>query len=294
MRARPGHQTRRGQGACDRTEKEVDVKKWLTVLGVIAVCGFSARSALATGTLADNGALVLSFNDQTGQTMITGTNDGTFIWTASGGSNTGNRLARYNQDGSVNQIYAPGIDFRCLYIGAGNQLYAKEFCGATYAISQNGVPTPICAVSDPDCQSKGGLSAGYSSLYLRSSSTVYEFNAANCASQGSFALSGMNINENNYPEMIQLAVAPGGRLLTFADGVVSEWPVGGGSRIGTCNLAINSPTDFDTNFSFGVGADNRVYVWDAGRGLWTVWDIGLGGQTPVAAQTWGKLKSIYR
>jgi hypothetical protein len=267
------------------------MRKLLALACLVALVG--ATDALASGTLYDNGVLQFTFGDQTGYTPISADNDGTYIWTASGGG--GNPLGRYNQDGSPNGYYPVGLDFRSLFVSNGGQLYGKMYCGDVYSISQSGVPTYMFNLGgDPDCQSSGSFNADDTEIYTMAAPTITRFNAANGSMLGSFTLNGMNGNEFNYPASIQMETNADGRILTFADGVVSEWDLGG-NRVGQCTVPIGSPFGFNTSFSFGVGNDNMVYLINENTGQWEVYDVGVtGNPTAVEETSWGAVKALYR
>ena len=220
------------------------MRRLLALACLLALVG--ATDALASGTLYDNGVLQFTFGDQTGSTPISADNDGTYIWTASGGGC--NRVGRFNQDGSPNGVYNVCLDFRSLFVSNGGQLYGKMFCGDVYSISQSGVPTYMFNLAgDLDCQSSGSFSADDTEIYTMAAPTITRFNAANGSLLGSFTLNGMNGNEFNYPASIQMETNADGRILTFADGVVSEWDLGG-TRIGQCTVPI-APRSVSTRAS---------------------------------------------
>jgi hypothetical protein len=251
-----------------------------------------APGAMASGTLFDNGSLVMDFADQTGSTPISADNDGTYIWTASGGGC--NPIGRYNQDGSPAGLYNVCLDFRTLFVSDGGQLYGKLYCGGIYSISQSGVPTFLFNLSDPDCQSSASLNGDDSELYVYAAPTVYRVDATNGNALGSFTLSGLGGNELNYPQNVQMETNAAGQIVTFADGIVSEWDLAG-NRIGQCTVPIGTPGGFNTNWSFGVGNDNYVYLYNENTARWEVYDVGLtGGPTATQETTWGQLKALYR
>jgi hypothetical protein len=250
--------------------------------------------ALASGTLYDVGVLQRDFRDVSGATPISADNDGTWIWTASGGSPDGQRLARYFQDGSPDQSFAPNIDFRSLYVDNSGQLYAKEFgIGAIFSISQTGVPTFLYDLNDPEAQSAASLNGDDTELYTMSAPTLRRYNAANGAFIGSVNLSGMAGDELAFPQAWQMETNGAGRILTFANGVVSEWDLSG-TRIGQCTVPVGTPTGFDTNWSFGVGSDDLVYVFNENNAHWEAYDVGIGGPVAVEPTSWGRVKALYR
>lgn len=268
------------------------MQRRLAILVATLTVAFGAQQALASGTLLDNAVLIMDFADQTGYTPISADNDGSYIWTASGGG-TGNPIGRYLLDGTADGTFVPGIDFRSLYVSNGGQLYAKEYCGDVYSISQSGTATFLFTLPDPDCQSSASFNADDTELYVMSAPTLYRFDAANGAPLGSFTLTGMGGNELNYPQLVQMETNAGGRIVTFADGIVSEWDLAG-NRIGQCTVGISTPADFNTNWSFGVGNDDYVYLFNANTTRWEVYDVGLTGPTAVEGTSWGNLKALFR
>ena len=84
------------------------------LVGAAVILG-SAPLALADGTLLDEGELLFFFNDASGVTPISADNDGTWIYTVSGGNIGGDRLSRHFQNGTLDQTFAPGIDFRSIF-----------------------------------------------------------------------------------------------------------------------------------------------------------------------------------
>jgi hypothetical protein len=262
------------------------------MIAAVMTVALGAQGALASGTLLDNAVLVMDFADQTGFTPISADNDGTYIWTASGGG-TGNPIGRYLLDGTADGTFVPGIDFRSIYVSNGGQLYAKEYCGNVYSVSQSGTATYLFTLADPDCQSSVSFSADDSELYAMVAPTLYRFNAANGAPLGSFTLTGMGGNELAYPQLVQMETNATGRIITYSDGVASEWDLAG-NRVGQCTVGIATPADFNTNFSFGVGNDDYVYLYNANTARWEVYDIGLATPTATLDTSWGSLKTLFR
>ncbi len=268
-----------------------------TLAAAVLLVALLPSGAQATGSLLNNGVLVLNFDDASGhsalQTPISADNPSYgFIWTASGGTNTGVHLARYNPDGTTNAVYSPGVDFRSLYSNNAGNLFAKEFgSGAVYSISNVGVATLLYNLNDPEAQSSASLNGPDTELYTMSNGTVRRYNAANGAFLGSFNLIGFGGAELGFPDYVQMETNGSGRILTYSDGNVSEWDLAG-NRIGTCVIPISTPDDFNTEWSFGVGSDDLVYLYDASRTQWASYRV-FAGATPVAATTWGAIKSAF-
>ena len=271
----------------------MNLTKAILALGVLAL---ASASAFASGTLFDNAALILTFPDGSGapgSTFMSGDQDGTYIWTCTGGFSSGLELARYNLDGTFSANFDPAIDFRSIYVSNSGQLYAKSFCGNVYSITQSGVSTLLYAIADFDCQSAGSLNGDDSELLTMSNGTVYRYNAANGASLGSFGLIGYGVgSEFNYPDNVQMETNETGRILTFSNSTISEWDYAG-NRIGQCSVALDTPNGFDTIFSFGVGNDNLIYIYNESNGYWELYDVGLGGVTSTEDSSWSQVKSLF-
>jgi hypothetical protein len=266
------------------------MKKWVMSLVVLtAFCG----TALASGTLSDVGVLVMTYPDASeGWTTITAEHDGSYVWLAPGGG-TSAPLVQYNLDGTIANTYYPQIDFRSLFATNGGQLYAKEFCGNVYTISQSGVAALQYTIADPDCQSSASFNADDSELYAFAAPNIHRFNAANGSPLGSFMLNGMGGGEFDYPDNNQMETTADGRILTWSNGVVSEWDLGG-NRVGQCTIPVATPQDFNTEFSFGVGNDGLVYVYNASSNNWESYDVGAGGPVATEDTTWGQVKGLFR
>lgn len=247
------------------------------MIGLGAVV-FSAdkHAVYAAGTLKDAGVLVQSFpGGGNVLTPMSAENDGTFIWTASGANNFGQRLTRHLQDGTVDLSFATGIDFRSLYADNFGQLFAKAFgSGNVYSLTQSGIPTLLYTLSDPDPQSSASLNADDTQLYTRSGSTIRRYDAGSGGFLGQFTLIGMTPAELGFPDRIQMETNDAGRIFTYSNGVVSEWDLSG-ARIGTSTIPIATPTAFNTEWSFSVGNDNVVYLFNNHTMTWESYDIGI-------------------
>ncbi len=271
--------------------------KFVKAMLALTILVSLATGALASGTLADNGIPMLTFADGTaasGGTHVSADNDGTYIWTAAGGWSDGLLLARYDQSGNNAQTYNAGIDFRSLFVDNGGQLYACSYTGGIYSLTQNGVPTLMFDLSEPDSQGSASFNADDSELLMLANGSVYRFNAANGAAMGNFALVGYGSvgSETNYPDNIQMETNGTGRILTYTGGIVSEWDYAG-NRVGQCTIPLSTPNDFDTIFSFGVGNDNLVYFYNPSTGNWESYDVGIIGNTAVQGASWSEMKALY-
>ena len=155
----------------------MDLKNWLSASLVPLI----AIPAAASGTLLDNGVLVLSFSDASGITPISGENDGTYIWTAGGGGSN-YPLARYSQAGTLDIVFFPGPDFRSIYTDDAGNLFAKEYgAGDVWSITQAGTGAILFTLNDLDSQSSAGLNGDDTELYTMSIGQIRRYNAANGA-----------------------------------------------------------------------------------------------------------------
>lgn len=236
----------------------------------------NSHVALADGTLLDNGELLFFFNDASGLTPISADNDGTWIYTVSGGSMDGDRLARHFLDGTLDQTFAPGIDFRSIFTDNSGNLYAKEFgTGSIYSMTQNGVPTFLYTLNDPQSQSSASFNADDTELYTRDGSTIRRYDSGTGAFLGSFELMGLIGDELETPAAWQMETSRSGRIFTYAAGLVSEWDTNG-NRIGTANIPISGdPGGFNTTWSFAVGGDDNIYLYSDASQTWKVWNVGI-------------------
>lgn len=144
---------------------------------VLAGIGWSPR-ANATGSLLDTATLSLTFPDASGQTPMAAAADGTYLYTVSGGSNGGQRFARYSSTGTFDIGAQPGIDFRSIFADNGGALFGKEYCGQIYGLTSAGVATPLFELSDPDCQSSASLNGDDTELYAMTGGVVYRFSSS--------------------------------------------------------------------------------------------------------------------
>ncbi len=234
----------------------------------------SGAGLIEAGSLWDTGVLVRTFADHSGSTPVAAENNGAYLLTVSGGSATGNRFARYLPDGTFDAGFASGIDFRSIDTANNQDLYAKGYPSGFYSITAGGVATYLFDLPGADAQSSAVFSADDTELYALSAGTVRRHSAATGAYLGQFTLNGVSGGELAYPANVQIDTDRSGRLVTYADGVVSEWDLAG-NRIGTCTIPIATPSDFDTTFSFAVDGDGLVYLLNAATYNWQVYDIGL-------------------
>jgi len=82
-------------------------------------------------SLQTNYVATQTFLDGLGTTTMPITFDGANYWSVSGGSSSGNRLARYGTSGNLLATYAPGLDFRSVFTDAAGIVYARAYGSPT-------------------------------------------------------------------------------------------------------------------------------------------------------------------
>jgi hypothetical protein len=252
------------------------------ILGVGLVALASGPAALAVGTLSDQGVLVLTFDDWSSIRATSADNDGSYIYTVSGGNTSGFRFARYLLDGTVDHIYESGIDFRTLFTNNNGELFAKGFVwydqpAQIFSLTIDGEPTFLFTLNVGHSHASAGFNADDTEIYTRDGTTMRRFSAADGSYLGLFTLQGMSAQELEFPADFQMETNPAGRIFTYAVGVVSEWNLDG-QRIGTCTIPIDTPDGFETTWSFAVGGDSRVYLLNDDTERWEVYDIGIAAE----------------
>jgi hypothetical protein len=252
------------------------------VLGAVAAAIIGGPAALAEGTLWDEGVLVLTFDDWSSIRAVSADNDGNYIYTVSGGNPDGYRFARYLPDGSMDHIYASGIDFRTLFTNNNRELFAKGFVwydqpAQVFSLSIDGEATFLYTLNLGHAHASAGFNADDTEIYTRDGTTMRRFDAADGSYLGSFTLDGMSAEELEFPADFQMETNLAGRIFTYAVGVVSEWDLDG-QRIGTCTIPIDTPDGFETTWSFAVGGDDRVYLLNDDTERWEVYDIGIAAE----------------
>ena len=191
--------------------------------------------------------------------------DGTNLWSGSGGGASGNRLARQLADGSLDALFAPGIDVRSIFTqgdGTG-PIYVRAFNSSTLRVQ--GMPgvfadDVMLAVADP-VLATGSSVAWDDDLdeFISTTSGVVQRWAADGSFTGVTTLVGYGdlSGEGEFPVDLRVAWAQG-CYLTYADGVVSSWDVGG-ERVDTVTVAITQGDLADVSFSY---ANGRIHISD--------------------------------
>jgi hypothetical protein len=252
---------------------------WMIPL-VVAVVPIGGPAALADGTLWDEGVMTLTFDDWSSIRATSADNDGNYIYTVSGGNPNGFRFARYLLDGTVDHYYASGVDFRALFTNNNRELFAKGFIWydippQVCSLTIDGEPSFLYMLVGANSQSSAGFNADDTEVYTRDGTTLRRFNAEDGAYLGSITFQGMSAEELEFPAEFQMETNLDGRIFTYAVGVVSEWDLNG-VRIGSCTIPIDTPDGFETIWSFAVGGDDRIYLFNESAVKWEVYNVGIG------------------
>lgn len=222
-------------------------------------------------TLQDSYAADVVFADALFATTMTIAFDGRHYWSTSGGSTTGVRYAQYGAGGGLIETFAPGIDFRSVFMGTGGEVLVREFANAD--IVRQTAPAQFTthitlsgAVIDPQSSVVQNDAGEYVAM---EGGIVQRFDAGG-QFVGSFNLNGYV--DPGYPGNRGIAVA-GDYLLTYDDTqTLSVWNYSG-ALLDTTSLE-GAGTTFDSLFSFGYTND-RVFIVDVAGGQWRGFNLGL-------------------
>lgn len=225
----------------------------------------------------------VTFTDALPSTTMTMAFDGTNYWSCSGGSSSGNRLARYGLTGALIATYAPGLDFRCVFTKPDGTLLARAVSsGIIYQQTIPGVfvSSGITLVGGTlDSQSSVVLNGAGSEFQAMSSGVVSRW-STNGTYLGASSLVGYGTvaGENTYPQNRGLAVL-GNLWLTYnGTNTLSLWSTNG-NRIAQLTLP-GAGTSFDSSFSFSF-CNGKVFIMDAAGGKWRAYDLYAGAAVAV-------------
>lgn len=216
-----------------------------------------------------------TFTNGLGQTTIGLAFDGTNYWSVSGGSPSGNRLARYDAAGAVLNTYAPGLDFRSVFTTANGTVFARAYNDPV--IYRQNAPGVFI---NSGVTLTGGTLDSQSAVVLNGTGTEYLALASGTVSRwstngnylGSVTLLGYGSvgGENDPGPNVRLAVA-GAYWLTYnGNQILSIWDANG-NRLAQVTLA-GAGNSFDSGFSLSYCHD-KVWVVDAAEGSWRGYDI---------------------
>ena len=135
------------------------------------------------------------------------------------------------------------------------------------SLTIDGVATFLYLLPGANSQSSAGFNADDTEIYTRDGTTLRRFNAEDGSYLGSIGFQGMSAEELEFPAEFQMETNLDGRIFTYAVGVVSEWDLNG-VRIGTCTIPIDTPDGFETTWSFAVGGDDQIYLFNENAVKW--------------------------
>lgn len=211
--------------------------------------------------------------------------DGSNYWSCSGGSTSGNRLARYSATGVLLGTFAPGLDFRSVFSRPDGTILARAF--NTNVIYQQTSPG-VFGLSGITLT--GGTLNSQSAVVLNAAGN--EFNAMNSgvvsrwSTNGSFigtvnlAGYGSIANENVYPQNRGI-VSLGNLWGTYSgSGTLFLWD-SSGNRIAQVALP-GAGTTSSSAFSFSY-SNGKIFIVDNAGAAWRGFDIYSGAAVAVLA-----------
>lgn len=211
--------------------------------------------------------------------------DGAEYWSCSGGSSSGNRLARYDSAGNLITLYAPGLDFRSVFQGNNCAIMARAYNDRTiYVQTSPGV------FVNSGVTLTGGTLDSQASVVMNGPRTEFIAMSAGAVSRwdlagaflGSVTLNGFGSVPGEATGFAARGIAAFGNYwLTYNAGrILSIWDTAGNRVISaTLSGAGVNPTDSAVSFSFCNG---KAFVVDVSNGLWRGYDICGGAGNRVA------------
>jgi len=192
--------------------------------------------------------------------------DGANFYSVTGGTVVGDRAAQHGADGTVNSVFAPGIDFRSVFtLGDGTAtVYARDFNSPTLRVmGAPGVFTNdvTLATSEPNLDEQSAVvwNDDTDEFVALTLGVILRW-----SSDGTFVgittLQGFGDDpaELEFPSNRSLAWADG-CYLTYADGALSSWDVAG-AQVDTTTLT-GAGTNLDAELSVSY-ANGEVFVAD--------------------------------
>ena len=236
---------------------------------VYCTCGQSFPAAQLTADI--------TFSDGLGSTTMTLAFDGTEYWSTSGGGPSGDRLARYNSTGQIQQTYAPGVDWRSVFTkdpGTG-PVFGRGYASPTiYQMTSAGTFTGAVTLAGGSLDNQAAVAFD---------STRREYIALNPGGwvdrwdeQGSHVGAtslldfGTQNNESASPQGRGVAWHCE-RYLTYSEGVLSAWDTTTGVRVDTTVLA-SAGTSADSYYSISF-ANQRLFIADGPGSTWRGYSV---------------------
>lgn len=217
----------------------------------------------------------ITFSDVLGGTTMTMAYDGTSYWSASGGSASGTRLARYDGAGNSTGTFAPGLDFRSVFTNASNDVLARQFANSTiYKQTAPGTFSSQLTLTGGTLDAQSSVVMNGNGQYVAMINGLVDVWDATGAHINAFALNGYS---GNYPENRGIAAA-GGYLFTYFSQTLKAWDYFG-IEVDSTTLT-GAGSGFDSHFSISY-ANDRFFVVDSAGQTWRGYDVGLGdGNVP--------------
>jgi len=209
------------------------------------------------------------------QTRMTISFDGTSYFSASGGSNSGPRVAQFAADGSLIDTYSPGLDLRSVFTNGGHEIFARQYDDSTiYKQTSPGSFSAQLTLSGNPLDEQSAVVLNRNGQFVAMADGLVSLWDGNGQALSTFALAGFGSqnDEGGYPANRGIA-AVGDHLFTYSAGIVSAWDYSG-QRVDSATL-VDAGTRFDSYFSFSY-ANGRFFVLDDANGAWRGYDAGLG------------------
>lgn len=247
------------------------MKKNLLATLVLAAVASQAQAGLVFSSASYSADVV--FQDALSSTTMTIAYDGSNYWSSSGGTSSGTRYARYDAAGVANGTYAPGLDFRSVFVDNSGNVLARQYANNTiYNQSSAGVFSALLTLSGGSLDAQSSVDMNDAGQYVANSNGLIDVWSATGAHLSSFSLIGYV--GGGYPASRGVAAVQD-YLLTYSSGVLSAWDYSG-NLLDTTTLT-GAGTSFDSNFSLSY-ANDRVFIVDNAGQDWRGYNIGLAAQ----------------
>ncbi len=240
----------------------------------LAVAGPASAISLQSSYTAD-----VVFDDALLATTMTIAFDGANYWSTSGGTTTGVRYAQYGADGSLIETFAPGIDFRSVFMSVGGDVLVREFSNNT--IGRQTAPgqfTDDVTLTGAQIDAQSSVVQNDEGEFVAMQGGVVQRFDASGQFIDSVTLNGFV--DFGYPANRGIAAAEGYLLTYDATQALNVWDYSG-SLVGSTILE-GAGTTFDSLFSLSYTND-RVFIVDVAGGDWRGYDLGLAAVVPVPA-----------
>ena len=238
---------------------------------MLAIVASQAQASMVFSSSSYNADVV--FQDALGSTTMTVTYDGSNYWSSSGGSGSGTRYARYDSNGVANGTYAPGLDFRSVFVDNSGVVLARAFNNNTiYKQSSPGVFGALLTLSGGSLDAQSSVDMNDAGQFVANNNGLIDVWSNTGVHLSSFSLSGYV--GGGYPANRGVAAVQD-YLFTYLSGTLSAWDYSG-TLLDTTTLT-GAGASFDSNFSLSY-ANDRVFIVDEAGGRWRGFNVGLATQ----------------